>query len=102
MKEKQMATETKKSKGWPVIGSIRKSDTGSYIKLNDNVEILVDGVKIPLNDKRVLSLDKPSKKVEMLRDKGFLDEKTAEERLEKLAGMPWLSYEITARPPKRD
>jgi hypothetical protein len=86
MKEKQMATETKKSKGWPVIGSIRKSDTGSYIKLNDNVEIL----------------DKPSKKVEMLRDKGFLDEKTAEERLEKLAGMPWLSYEITARPPKRD
>lgn len=92
-----------KKKSWPVIGSLRKSDDGtSYIKLADNVSVLVDGKPISLNDKKTIKLEDPRKKVEMLFDKGYIDEKTKDERLEKLAGMPWLRYDCVAVPPKSE
>lgn len=89
-----------KSKGWPKIGTLRKSDTGSYIKLEPNVEILVDGVKISMNDKRTVRLEDPRKKVESLRDNGYLSEADADKRLEKLAELDWLRYELIV-PPSR-
>jgi len=94
-------SETKKKKGWPRIGSLRKSEDGtSYIKLEANVEILVDGVKIPLNDKKTVRLECPRKNVESMRDRGYITEQQAGERLEKLAEMTWLRYDLIAPPPK--
>lgn len=98
-----MASQNKpKRKGWPKVGTIRKNDGGSYLKLEDNVEILVDGQKIPLNKSRTLNFQDPRKNVEAMRDKGIIDEKTAEERLEKLSTMDWLKYEVIAAPPKAE
>ena len=92
--------ETTKKKGWPVVGSIRKGEFGSYIKLADGVEILMNGEKIPLNEKHTLRLECPRKKVEGLRDKGFIDEAEADKRLERLSTMDWLRFEVVASPPK--
>ena len=95
-----MAETKGKSKGWPVIGSIRKSETGSYIKLSEGIEIFMNGEKVPLNEKRTVRLDDPRKKVEGLRDRGFIDEAEADKRLEKLAEMSWLKYDLTVPPPR--
>ncbi len=95
-----MAETTTKKKGWPVIGSLRKGDNGSYIKLSDGVEILFNGEKVPLNDKKTVRLEDPRKKVEGLRDRGFIDEAEADKRLEKLSTMEWLRYELVCPPPK--
>src|SRR5271169_3130617 len=89
-----------KSKSWPVVGTIRRGDSGSYIKLNPNVEILIDGVKVNLNDKKTLRLDDPRKKVEGLHERGFITEAEKDKRLEKLAEMEWLRFEISAPPPR--
>lgn len=96
-----MSKETKKSKGWPVVGSIRKNENGSYIKLADNVEILVDGVKMQMNKARVLKLDDPRKKVDFLLERGFIDETEADKRRERLADMAWLKYDIVLAPDKK-
>ncbi len=87
-----------KSKGWPKIGTIRKNDKGSYIKLEANVTILVDGQPIDMNKQRVVRLEDPRKKVEGLRDRGFIDEAEADKRLEKLSEMTWLKYEMIVAP----
>ena len=79
-----------KRKGWPVIGTLRKGEYGSYIKLADNVEILVDGKKVDINDKRIVRLDDPRKKVEQLLERGVITEAESDKRLEKLAEMEWL------------
>lgn len=92
--------ETKKSKGWPKIGTLRKGDTGSYIKLEENVSILVDGVAIPMNEKRVVRLEDPRKKVEQLFEKEYITEAEKDKRLEKLAENEWLRYELVVAPPK--
>jgi hypothetical protein len=92
----------KKSKGWPVIGSLRKGDNGSYIKLADNVQILVDGKAIDLNDKKTVRLEDPRKKVEGLFERGHISEQQRDERLEKLAGMEWLRYDLVVPPPRAD
>lgn len=92
---------TKKS--WPVIGTIRKGDSGeSYIKLADGVELTVKGEKVELNKSRTLKLQNPSKNVEQLLERGIIDQAEAEKRLEKLAEMAWLKYEIVAAPPKAE
>lgn len=97
----QAAATGKKNTSWPKVGTIRKGDSGqSYIKLEANVDILVDGVKVPLNDKRTLMLDDPRKKVEMLRDRGHITEAEADKRLESLANNLWLKYDIVANPPR--
>ncbi len=90
----------KKSKGWPTIGSLRKGDNGSYIKLADNVTILVDGQPIDMNDKKTVRLEDPRKKVESLFERGHISEKQRDERLEKLAAMEWLRYDLVVPPPK--
>lgn len=89
-----------KGKGWPTIGSLRKGDNGSYIKLADNVQIFVDGVEVPLNAKKTVRLEDPRKKVEGLRDRGIISEADADKRLEKLAEMEWLRYDLVCPPPR--
>lgn len=91
--------ETKK-KSWPRIGSLRKGDNGSYIKLEANVEIYVDGVKIDMNEKKTVKLEDPRAKVEQLRDKGIISEADADKRLEKLAELTWLRYDLVVPPPR--
>ncbi len=89
-----------KSKGWPKIGTLRKGDTGSYIKLEDNVTILVDGQPVKLNDKKTVRLEDPRKKVEQMFERGYITEKQRDERLEKLEENSWLRYELICPPPK--
>lgn len=93
----------KKSKGWPEIGTIRKNDSGvSYIKLADNVKILIDGEEISLNKFRTVQLQDPRVEVKRLQDLGYLTEEKANERLEKLDNdMAWLRYKLVA-PPSND
>lgn len=95
-----MAETKGKKKAWPRIGTLRRGDSGSYIKLEANVEIYVDGVKFELNDKKTVRLEDPRKTVENLRDKGIISEQKAGERLEKLATMDWLRYDLIAVPPR--
>lgn len=92
--------ETKKSKGWPKIGTLRKGDNGSYIKLEANVKILVDGVEVPLNDKKTVRLEDPRAKVEGLYERGFITEAEKDKRLEKLEEHSWLRYELVVPPPR--
>lgn len=91
-----------KSKGWPKIGTIRKSDnTGNlYIKLEENVQLMVDGEVVKLNDSKTVSLQKPQDKLDSLYERDFLSEKEYNERSEKLAANSWLKYEIVAPPAK--
>lgn len=94
-------SETKtKSKGWPKIGTLRKGENGSYIKLEEGVEIFMNGVKVPTNDKRTVRLEDPRRKVEGLKDRGFISEAEADKRLEKLAELDWLRYELIIPPPR--
>jgi RNase H-fold protein (predicted Holliday junction resolvase) len=90
----------KKSKGWPKIGTLRKGDYGHYIVLEKGVEILVDGQKIAMNDKRSVRLEDPKKTVEMLLEKGVISEEKAQERLATLEANAWLKYELVVPPPK--
>lgn len=92
----------KKSKSWPKIGVVIKGDYGSYIKLEKNVEILVDGVKIPMNEKRNVRLENPRTKVEQLFERGIITEAEKDKRLESLAVNSWLSYELVVAPPKSE
>lgn len=100
-----MATQ-KTKKGWPEIGSVRVGESRetkekyTYIKLKDNVEILVDGKPVELNAGRTLRLERPSDKVEQLLERGIIDEAEADRRLEKLAEMPWLKYTVIVPPPR--
>lgn len=94
-------TTKKKSKSWPRIGSLRRGENGSYIKLEANVTILVDGQPIEMNEARVVRLDDPRASVERMRDAGHIDEKTADQRLEKLASIPWLKYDLIVAPPMK-
>jgi hypothetical protein len=96
-----MAENKGARKPWPVVGSVRKGEDGtSYIKLADGVELLLNGEKVPLNDKRTLRLENPRTKVTMLKDKGFISEADADKRLERLSEMTWLKYDIIASPPR--
>ncbi len=89
-----------KKKAWPKIGTLRKGQDGSYIKLEDNVEVYVDGVKINMNQKKTVRLEDPRKKVEGLHERGFIDEAEKDKRLEKLAELDWLRYELIVPPPR--
>lgn len=89
-----------KSKSWPKIGTLRKGDNGSYIKLEEGVEILVNGEKVEMNDKRTVRLEDPRKKVEGLLERGIISEADADKRLEKLAELDWLRYELIVPPPR--
>ncbi len=95
-----MSEAKKFKKGWPKVGTIRKNDNGSYIKVEPNVEILVDGVKLELNSNRVLRLENPRKKVEQFKESGHITEAEADKRLERLAEMQWLLYDIISPPAK--
>jgi hypothetical protein len=95
-----MSVTKAKTKSWPTVGTLRKGDSGSYIKLEANVDIYVDGVKIELNDKKTIRLEDPRKKVEQLRDRGIISESDADKRLEKLSTMDWLRYNLVAPPPR--
>lgn len=92
---------SKKNKGWPMIGTIRKGDNGSYIKLEDNVTILVDGEEVPLNKSKTCRLESPVAKVERLIKNGGIKENDSESRLEKAKEVnEWLKYEIVLPPPR--
>jgi len=79
---------------------LRKGDTGSYIKLESNVEILVDGVKIDLNDKKTVRLEDPRAKVEGMFERGVISEADRDKRLESLSNNTWLRYELVCPPNK--
>lgn len=94
-------SETKgKKPSWPKIGTLRKGDTGSYIKLEENVSILVDGKPVALNKSRTVRLEDPRKKVGSLLERGVITEAEADKRLEKLAENEWLRYELIVPPPQ--
>lgn len=95
-----MAETTTKKKSWPKIGTLRKGESGSYIKLEENVQVLVDGVAVPLNASRTVRLEDPRRKVEDLVKRGFITEAEGDKRLEKLAENEWLRYELIVPPPK--
>ena len=96
-----MTKQTKSKKpSWPKIGTIRKSSKGSYIKFNDGVEILVDGVKVEFNDSRTANLVDPVQEVEKLIERGIISSDKADERREKAQeAAEWLKYEIQVPPP---
>jgi hypothetical protein len=87
-------------KSWPKIGTVRKGEYGSYIVLEKNVEILVDGKRIDLNEKRSVRLEDPRKKIEEMLEKGYIDESKAQKRREVLEQNQWLRYELIVPPPK--
>lgn len=89
-----------KSKSWPKIGTLRKGDSGSYIKLEENVKIFVDGVEVPMNAKRTVRLENPRDKVKGLYDRGFITEAEHDKRLEILSVNEWLKYELIVPPPR--
>lgn len=91
-----------KKKTWPKIGTLRKSDKGNYIKLEDNVTILVDGEAVNLNDTRTVQLQDPRKKVEFLYENGHISEKDYNKRSEVLAENAWLRYELVVPPPRNN
>lgn len=96
----KMSEVKKKSKSWPKIGTLRRGDNGSYIKLEDNVTILVDGIPVEMNQKKTVRLEDPRKKVEGLLERGIISEADADKRLEKLAENEWLRYELVVPPPR--
>lgn len=87
-------------KSWPKIGTLRKGDNGSYIKLDEGVEILVNGEPVSLNKSRTVRLEDPRKKVRSLVERGVISEADGDKRLEKLAENEWLRYELIVPPPQ--
>lgn len=99
----KLPVKPKQNKGWPKIGTLRKGeDNRSYIKLENNVKILVDGVEVPLNKARTVRLEDPRKKVEGLLERNFIDEAEADRRLAVLAENTWLKYELIVPPPREE
>jgi len=97
----------KKSKAWPKVGTLRRSTdqkTGkpgaSYIKLEPNVDIYVDGKKVEMNQTRTVRLEDPKTKVLQLHERGFIDEAEKDKRLERLEENSWLKYELVIAPPR--
>lgn len=91
----------KKKEGWPSLGSIRKGQYGSYVKINDNVTILVDGKEVKLNDKRIVQLQSPVDKVENMIKAGVIDESKAESaRAKAQENSSWLKYDMVIPPPR--
>lgn len=90
----------KQVKGWPRIGTLRKNKNNeSYIKLNEGVDIYVDGQKVAMNEFRTIRLEDPSAKIDALQERGLIDEKEADKRRESLAEKSaWLKYELVVPP----
>lgn len=95
-----MAESKAKRKSWPKVGTLRRGDSGSYIKLEEGVEIYMNGEKLPMNAKRTVRLEDPRKKVEGLFERGIIDEAEHDKRLEVLASNDWLRYELIVAPPR--
>lgn len=91
-----------KSKGWPKVGTLRRGDTGSYIKLDEGYKVVGPDGEVPMNATRTIRLEDPRKKVEGLRDRGIISEAEADKRLEKLAENEWLRYELVIAPPREN
>jgi len=93
------------SKKRPLLGAICKGDNGSYIKLNENVTILVDGEEIPIRKtqkgNRNLYLQSPLENVEFLYSKGYIKDEEIEQQREKAAEInTWKKYDIVIPLPK--
>ena len=96
---------SKENKGWPILGLICKGENGSYIKLSDNVTILIDGKEVPIakskKGNRNLNLQSPVQKVERLIAAGVIEEAKQESSLEQAKQTnEWLKYEIVIPPPR--
>lgn len=100
-----MSQTQTKSKSWPTIGTVRKNDAdrggGSYLKLEPNVTILVDGKEVPLNASRTLSFEDPRQKLQFFLENGHITEEQYDQRMEKLNEATWLKYNVVAAPPKK-
>lgn len=95
-----MAEIKGKKKPWPKVGTLRRGDSGSYIKLEEGVEIYMNGEKLSMNSKRTVRLEDPRQKVANLFERGFITEAEHDKRLEVLANNDWLRYELILSPPK--
>lgn len=95
-----MSEAKTKKPSWPKIGTLRKGDSGSYIKLEENVQVLVDGKPVSMNKSRTVRLEDPRKKVSSLLERGVITEAEADKRLERLAENEWLRYELIVPPPQ--
>lgn len=93
-----MAENKGKRKSWPKVGTLRKGDSGSYIKLEEGVEIYMNGEKLSMNEKRTVRLEDPRAKVEALFERGIITEAEHDKRLETLANNDWLRYELILSP----
>lgn len=91
-------TKMGNKKTWAEIGTLRKGDNGNYIKLADNVTILVDGEEVEMNKSRTVQLQDPRKKLDFLFDNGHIDEASYEKRKEKLSENQWLRYTLVVPP----
>lgn len=92
----------KKSKGWPVVGTIRKGEKGSYIKFADNVTILVDGQPLEMNKSRTANLQSPVDNLERKINAGLVEESQVETEREKVQAInAWLKYEIVVPPAQK-
>ena len=91
---------SEKKKGWPIVGSLRRSDTGNYIKLAEGYKIVGPDGEVPMTDKRTIRLEDPRAKVKDMFANGYISEQQRDERLEKLEDMQWLRYDLVVPPPR--
>lgn len=86
-------------KKWTKIGALKRKDESkpSYIVLDKNVEILVDGVKVDISKYRTVKLIDPSTRLEKMLESGAIDQATFDQRAKQLEDYGIL-YELTIPP----
>lgn len=88
MKSKPLTKVTSAPKAtsgtWAELGTLREKEDRTYIVLNKNVEVLVDGERVDLGEYRTVKLIDPRKGLETMRDNGRIDDQTYEERISAL------------------
>lgn len=96
-----MAKTTKKP-SWPELGTLRKNKSGkSYIVLNKDVEITVNGQKVDLGKFRSVQLVDPTAGVDALLEGGYITEKDHAERLSAIEERS-IKYKLVVPPEKTE
>lgn len=100
-------TKTKgKSKGWPKIGSVRKSKSGGfYIKLDDlgeddTLTLNMDGEERVLVKDDIIQLESPSDEIDRLVEKDVISAEKGEER--KAQVPDYIKYRLKVPPAKSE
>lgn len=87
------------NKKWTKIGSLKRKDQTkpSYIVLDKNVEIRVDGVKVDISKYRTVKLIDPAVRLETMLKNGTIEQSAYEDRVKQLEENGVL-YELTIPP----